>query len=69
MYHPLAASSGCGGQSIFYRKSNSEGRTETHVRKLSEEERVAEIARMLSGAEITDLTIEHARELLALAHR
>jgi len=53
----------------FIEKAIQEGRTETHVRKLSEEERVAEIARMLSGAEITDLTIEHARELLALAHR
>lgn len=53
----------------FIEKAIQEGRTETHVRKLSKEERVAEIARMLSGAEITDLTIEHARELLALAHR
>jgi DNA repair protein RecN (Recombination protein N) len=53
----------------FIEKAIQEGRTETHVRKLSKEERVAEIARMLSGAEITDLTVEHARELLALAHR
>jgi DNA repair protein RecN (Recombination protein N) len=53
----------------FIEKAIQEGRTETSVRQLSYEERVTEIARMLSGAEITELTVEHARELLALAHR
>ena len=53
----------------FIEKAIQEGRTETRVRQLSYEERVTEIARMLSGAEITELTVEHARELLALAHQ
>ncbi|WP_430612032.1 DNA repair protein RecN [Enterococcus sp. DIV0876] len=53
----------------FIEKAIQDGRTETHVRKLAQSERVTEIARMLSGAEITDLTIEHARELLSLAHQ
>ncbi|WP_461202835.1 DNA repair protein RecN [Enterococcus sp. N342-3-1-2] len=53
----------------FIEKSIQDGRTETHVRKLAQQERVTEIARMLSGAEITDLTVEHARELLSQAHQ
>lgn len=44
-------------------------RTETFVNQLNEENRVAEVARMLAGEEITDLTREHARELLNLAHK
>ena len=36
----------------------------TEVAELSQEERVAEIARMISGEKITDLTLEHAREFL-----
>ncbi|KPG72995.1 DNA repair protein RecN [Enterococcus sp. RIT-PI-f] len=53
----------------FIEKAIQDGRTETHVRKLAQQERVTEIARMLSGAEITDLTVEHARELLSQAHQ
>ena len=36
----------------------------THIRTLSPEERVAEIAAMLSGNAITDAAMRHARELL-----
>lgn len=42
-------------------------RTETKVRRLKQDERIAEIARMLSGSEITKLTTEHAKELLNMA--
>ncbi|GGC98541.1 DNA repair protein RecN [Enterococcus wangshanyuanii] len=42
-------------------------RTETKVRRLAQKERVTEIARMLSGSEITKLTVEHAKELLNMA--
>jgi DNA repair protein RecN (Recombination protein N) len=34
------------------------------VAELTQEERIAEIARMISGEEITDLTMEHARQFL-----
>ena len=34
---------------------------------LSNEERVHEVARMLAGAEVTKLTVQHAEELLAIA--
>lgn len=48
-------------------KSVHNGRTQTNVIQLQEKDRVNEIARMLSGAEITDLTVEHAKELLSQA--
>lgn len=51
----------------FIEKRVIDERTETRIRELTEEERVREIARMLSGSEITPLTLEHANELLELA--
>lgn len=51
----------------FISKAVKEGRTQTHVAKLTNEERVEEVARMLAGAKITELTLEHARELLRIA--
>lgn len=50
-------------------KRITDGRTETLVKDLTMDERVDEIARMLAGEEITDLTREHGRELLELAHK
>ena len=43
------------------------GRTMTHIRPVEEAARVDEIARMLGGASLTSVTLEHARELLAKA--
>ena len=40
------------------------GRTYTRIRRLDDQARTMEIARMLSGERITDKTIAHARELL-----
>ncbi len=51
----------------FIKKDVVNKRTETTVRELNEEERIDEIARMLSGAEVTKLTLDHAKELLVLA--
>lgn len=44
-------------------------RTLTTVQVLTEEERVEEITRMLSGVEMTDTTRRHAREMLTMAQR
>lgn len=41
------------------------GRTFTRIKPLNREERIAEIARMLSGDKITDKTLAHAKELLS----
>lgn len=53
----------------FIKKEVKTNRTETIVQDLTKEQRVNEIARMLSGSEVTELTKEHAKELLALAKR
>ncbi len=45
-------------------KSVSNGRTRTSITPLSEDGRIDEIARMLGGVEITQATLDHAREML-----
>ncbi|WP_010284546.1 DNA repair protein RecN [Bacillus timonensis] len=52
---------------LFIAKKTVEGRTTTSVTSLDESEKIKEISRMISGVEITDLTKEHAKELLNLA--
>ncbi len=47
-------------------KDIEKGRTETSVKKLSQPQRIEELARMLAGTEITDLARKHAAELLKL---
>ncbi len=48
-------------------KRVSSGRTLMSIERLDDEGRVDEIARMLAGREITDLSREHAEELIAVA--
>lgn len=45
-------------------KSTKENRTFTTVKTLSSEERIYEIARLTSGSHISEISIEHAKELL-----
>lgn len=52
---------------LFISKTVKDGRTSTTVTPLDEEEKIKEIGRMISGVEITDLTKQHAEELLHLA--
>ena len=44
----------------------SDGRTVSRIEKLSEERRVLELARMLSGSVLTDAAVANARELLGI---
>jgi len=46
-------------------KTSSDAAVETSLRKLDNEEKVQEIARMLGGVKITQQTLAHAREMLA----
>jgi DNA repair protein RecN (Recombination protein N) len=46
-------------------KQESRGRTQTGIRRMDEGERVQEIARMLSGATLTETSLRHAENLLA----
>ena len=55
-------------QSLNHYKVSKEqvnGETVSHIKLLDESGRVEELARMLGGVEITDTTIEHAKELLS----
>jgi DNA repair protein RecN (Recombination protein N) len=54
---------------IIVEKRERDGRTETYARMLFREERISEVARMLSGTSGGDASIEHARRLLEAAGR
>jgi DNA repair protein RecN (Recombination protein N) len=45
-------------------KTETDNSTTTHIKKLTHEERIAHIAKMLSGQTITDAALKNARELL-----
>jgi DNA repair protein RecN (Recombination protein N) len=45
-------------------KRESSGRTKTSIRPLDNRERTQEIARMLSGAKLTETSLKHAEQLL-----
>jgi DNA repair protein RecN (Recombination protein N) len=44
-------------------------RTKTTIRRLDEEEQAAQVATLISGADITDAALENARELMAAGRR
>jgi DNA repair protein RecN (Recombination protein N) len=46
------------------RKEVAKGRTFTHVERLSKQERISEVARMLGGVKITERTLRHAEEMI-----
>lgn len=56
-------------QHLYIKKTTDDERTQTSVERLAENDRVEEIARMLSGDELTQLTKETADELLKLADK
>ena len=45
-------------------KQDNDSHTASHIVRLSDDERVTEIAHMLSGAEVTEAAIENAKQLL-----
>jgi DNA repair protein RecN (Recombination protein N) len=52
-------------QHFLIEKSEAKGRTQTAIRQMTEEDRVREIARMLSGAILTETSLRHAESMLA----
>ena len=54
-------------QHFLIEKGESGGRTHTGVRRMKREERVEEIARMLSGAKLTESSRKHAEQMLSVA--
>lgn len=61
---PQIASKGKAHYKVY--KEDVEGVTRSNLKVLSEEERIAEIAQMLGGRDITDTALSHARELLGI---
>ena len=51
-------------QHYLIEKKESAGRTKTSVRLLDADERTREIARMISGAKLTDTSLKHAEQML-----
>jgi DNA repair protein RecN (Recombination protein N) len=51
-------------QHFLIEKAQKSGRTHTGVRLMKPEERVEEIARMLSGASLTETSMRHAEQML-----
>jgi DNA repair protein RecN (Recombination protein N) len=54
-----------GDQHFLIEKTEKRGRTQTDVRRMEDSERTQEIARMLSGAKLTETSLKHAEHLLA----
>lgn len=51
-------------QHYLIAKQEQAGRTRTGIRQLSQEERLQEVARMLSGAQVTETSLKHAEQML-----
>lgn len=61
---PQIASRGRAHYKVY--KKDNETETNSHIRRLTDEERVEEIAHMLSGATLTEAALNNARTLLKL---
>lgn len=53
-----------GSTHYFVYKEDQNGRTLTHIRQLDHEQRIIELAHMLSGSTVTEAAMENARQLL-----
>lgn len=53
-----------GSHYLVYKEFGTDGKAATGIRRIEGEERVMEVARMLSGSELTPAAVENARELL-----
>ena len=54
-------------QHFVVEKKEAQGRTRTSVRLLGESDRLEEIARMLSGAKLTDASLKNAEQMLRIS--
>lgn len=53
---------------LFISKNTNDERTTTQVEELTGEERIDEVARMISGATVTELTRQNAKEMIEQNH-
>ena len=61
---PQIAARGCAHYKVY--KQDNETETNSHIRRLADEERVEEIAHMLSGATLTEAALNNAQALLGI---
>ena len=61
---PQIAARGCAHYKVY--KQGNEIETNSHIRRLADEERVEEIAHMLSGATLTEAALNNAKALLGI---
>ena len=61
---PQIAARGSAHYKVY--KQDNENETNSHIRRLTDNERIEEIAHMLSGATLTDAALENAKTLLKL---
>jgi DNA repair protein RecN (Recombination protein N) len=52
-------------QHLAVEKREKDGRTQTRIRVLDDRARTHEVARMLSGAKVTDTSLQHAAQMIA----
>jgi DNA repair protein RecN (Recombination protein N) len=52
-------------QHLVVEKREQDGRTKTQIRTLDDRARTHEVARMLSGAKVTDTSLQHAAQMIA----
>jgi DNA repair protein RecN (Recombination protein N) len=52
-------------QHFVVEKRDSAGRTKTKIRQLDDQARTQEVARMLSGATVTETSLQHAAQMIA----
>ena len=53
------------GQHLVVEKREDHGRTKTQIRVLDDRARTHEVARMLSGAKVTETSLQHAAQMIA----
>ena len=56
-------------QHFLVEKQERQGKTKTSVRLLNDEERTEEVARMLSGAKLTETSLRHAEQMLKTSRK
>ena len=61
---PQIAARGCAHYKVY--KQDNETETNSHIRSLADEERVEEIAHLLSGATLTEAALNNAKALLGI---
>jgi DNA repair protein RecN (Recombination protein N) len=64
-HQPQVASQG--HQHLFVSKRSDKTNTHTQITELDSDNRIQEVARMLGGIDITERSMEHAKEMLGMA--